>query len=145
MKLREPPVGNQDTAGREGAIVRLGPDQLRGVVRAIVVAVVEGLRGDVRGCGRSAFTVAEVAKRAHVGESTVRRDIASGVLRVTRPGGRDQVRVMVEDERAWLEGRIAAEDKPITGVSPKVARRNQIRSIAAHVVHPRGRSTVHKL
>ncbi len=133
-----------DLADAAPQALRLAPDQLRKLAQAVAVAVADALRADVSRAGRSSYSIAEVAERAGVGETTVRDDVRAGLLRVVRPGGRSVARVLPQDELAWLQGQRTPTDPPVTGISPAVAERRRIGALVDHIVRPRVRKTVHR-
>lgn len=117
----------------EPVLVTLDRKQVAALARAVAVAVTEWLAA-TQTAGRSSFTIAEVAQRAGFSEGYVRDAMRLGLLRVVRPGGRDLARVLPEDEALWLSGRIKEDESPAVGLSDKIAARNRIRAIVAHVM-----------
>jgi len=132
-----------DTAATEQAVT-LPAHQLRKLGQSIAVAVTEALREDVTRAGRASFTLAEVGRRNAMSIDTIRRHVRAGLLRVVRPGGKDQVRVTVEAEALWLVGKHSPSDLPADGYSPKVVARNKQRAIVAGVMRKRPTGLVHR-
>ena len=119
--------------GSPPRLLTLEPGQLAKLARAVAVAVTESLAHQ-HAIGRSSYSLAEVAQRAGLSEGYIREDVRRGLLRVVRPGDRDVARVLPGDEGLWLQGRAQASDRPAEGLSPRVVRRNTVRSVLAGVL-----------
>jgi hypothetical protein len=120
------------------------PDQLRQMAQGVAIAVADTLRGDVSRCGRSCYTIKEVADRAGMSETAVRRDVAAGLLRVVRPGGRAGASVLAADELTYLEGRKGPGAPACEGLSPVVTQRRRTAAIVSHIMRRSDGKTVHR-